>query len=177
MNKKALYAALVYSTLVIAYKLFIVTGGYALSKFGYYYSGIVSVFFIIPFYIFTIKSVRDKDLGGFIAGREAMRISLTLFAISALVLSVYHYIEYEQWYKALSIEYYNSEQFLEFLQKRTPTKPEDYGKVIAEQISDAEHAAFKATTGKLFSFMLIGLSSAFITSAIMKRKPGNNISI
>jgi uncharacterized membrane protein YhaH (DUF805 family) len=168
MNRKALYFALAYSALVILFKLVILMGGYSLTKFGYYYSTVTAVFLIIPFYFLAIRTVRDRDYGGVITGREAMRVALTVFAVSAIIISVYNYFEYEYSGKELAIQYYNSEQYLEFLKTRTKTAPEDYRKIIDEQIKDSENAAFRATTGKLFSSLIIGLSGAFIASVLMK---------
>ena len=170
MNKKALYYALIYCALVIAFKLFILFGGYSLTRYGFFYSHITTVFFILPFYVLAVRSVRDKDYNGTIGGREAMRITLTLFAVSAIVLSIYNYFEFEYSGRALAVEYYNGEQFLDFLKKHPQIKADQYDKIIHEQVSNAESSSFKATTGKLFSMMLIGLSGAFITSAIMKRR-------
>ncbi len=169
MNKKALLYGVIYSVVVIAFKLFILKGGYSLTKFGYFYSGIIGVFLIIPFYILAIKDVRDKTYNGVIGGREAMRVALTIFAISAVLISIYNYYEFEYNGKAMAIEYYNSVEYMDFLKAQKKTLPAEYPKIIAEQIKIAEVSAFKATTGKLFSFMLIGLSSAFITAMFMKR--------
>lgn len=169
MNRKALYYGIAYSIIVIAFKLFILLGGYSLSTFGYFYSGITSVLMIIPFYYLAIKSVRDKDYDGIIGGKEAVRICFTIFAIGALIISTYNYFEFEYSGKAMAIDYYNSEQFLTFLKSKPQIKAEDYQKIIAEQIQTSEVSAFKATTGKLFSFMLIGAISAFITSAVMRK--------
>ena len=171
MNRKALYFGIGYSLTAIIFKLIILLGGYSLSTFGFFYSSLTSVLLIIPFYVLAIRSVRDKDYEGVIAGREAVRISLTIFAIGAVLVSIYNYFEFEYSGKAMAIDYYNSEQFMTFLKSQAKIKPEDYQKIIAEQIHTSEVSAFKATTGKLFSFMFIGLSSAFITSAIMKRSP------
>jgi len=93
-----------------------------------------------------------------------------VFATGAVIVSIYHYFEFQYHGKAMAIEYYNGPQFLEFLKAQSKIKPEDYAKVILEQVKLSEISAFKATTGKLFSMMLLGLSSAFITSVIMKRK-------
>jgi uncharacterized membrane protein YhaH (DUF805 family) len=169
VNKKALYFGLGYSIAAIAFKLFILLAGYSLSTFGFFYSSITSVLLIIPFYVMAVKSVRDADYVGIIGGREAARICLTIFAIGAVLISIYNYFEFEYSGKALAIDYYNSEQFMTFLKAQPKIKPEDYQKIIAEQIHTSEVSAFKATTGKLFSYMFIGLSGAFITSAIMKR--------
>ena len=168
MNRTAFYYGIAYSLVVIAFKLFILLGGYSLSSFGYFYSGITSVLLIIPFFFFAIRQVRNKN-EGIIGGREAVRISLTIFAIGAVIISTYNYFEFEFSGKAMAINYYNSEQFLTFLKSQSKIKPDDYQKIISEQIKSAEVSAFKATTGKLFSYMFIGLSSAFIISAAMKK--------
>lgn len=173
MNKKALLYGLAYSVLVIAIKLIILFGGYSLSKFGYYYSTLTCVLLIIPFYFVALKNIRDKDYNGVISGRDAVRLAMTIFGISAVIISVYNYYEFEYSGKFLAIEYYNSQQFLDYLKAQTKIKAEDYSKIIAEQIKNSEASAFKATTGKLFSSMLIGLSSAVIVGSIMKRNPKN----
>jgi len=171
LNKKALIYGLAYSIVVIAFKLVILLGDYYSTKFGFYFAHITTVFLIIPFYIIGIKNIRDRDNFGIIAGKEAMRIALTIFAVSAIIISVYHYIEFEWKGKQLAIEYYRSEQFMAFLKSNVKIKAEDYQKIIAEQIQLSETSAFKATTGKLFSFMLIGLTSAFICAIFLKRGP------
>jgi hypothetical protein len=169
VNKKALIYAVAYSIFVIAFKLFILLGGYYSTKYGFYFAHITSVFLIIPFYIIGVKKIRDNDYNGIIAGKEAMRIALTIFAVSAVILSIYNYIEFEWKGKFLAINYYKSEQFMAFLKSNSKIKAEDYQKIITEQIHLSETSSFKATTGKLFSFMLIGLSSAFICSVFLKR--------
>ena len=171
MNKKALIYGLAYSMFVIAFKLVVLLGGYYFTKFGFYFAHITTVFLIIPFYIIGIKNIRDRDNYGIIAGKEAMRIALTIFAISAVILSIYNYVEFEWKGKILAIEYYKSEQFMTFLKSNPKIKAENYQKIIAEQIQLSETSAFKATTGKLFSFMLIGLTSAFICAIFLKRGP------
>jgi hypothetical protein len=169
MNKKALIYGVIYALVVIAFKLYILFGGYSLTRYGFYFSSITSVFLILPFYILLIKSVRDTDYGGLIGGREAMRIALTVFAVSAVIICIYNYAEFEYSGKQLAIAYYNSEDFLKFLKTQPKVKPEDYSKIISEQIVNSENSAFKATTGKLVSMMLIGISGAVIIASIMKR--------
>ena len=170
MNRRALIHGLVYAVVVILFKLYILLGGYSFSSFGFYFANITAAALIIPFYYSAVRNVRDKENGGVIAGREAMRIALTVFAVGALLISVYHYAEFELKGKELAVEYYRSEQFLQFLKKQQRIKPEQYQSIINEQIVSADSAAFKATTGKLFSFLIIGGSAAFITAALMKRR-------
>ena len=173
MNKKGLYFGLAYSLTIIVFKLVIVLGGYSLTHFGWYYSNITAVLLVIPFYILAIKSARDKDYNGVIGGKEASRIALTVFILGAILVSVYNYFEFEMVGKKIAIEYYNSQQFLDYLKKLPQVKETDYSKIIQEQIANTEVSAFKATTGKLFSYVLLGLSSAFICAVLLKRSPKN----
>lgn len=169
MNKRALYLAIIYSVIVIIYKLIILLGGYQLTRFGFYYSHIISVFAIIPFMIIAIRLVRDKDNGGIIGGRQAINVAMTVAGVSILILSVYHYIEFEWKMRELSVNYYNSPDYLEFLRSNKKVKPENYQNIIADNI--AALSGFKAVTAKLFSFLLITLSAAFICAVFMKRSP------
>jgi hypothetical protein len=169
MNKRAINLAIIYSVLVIIYKLIILLGGYQLTRFGFYYSHIISVFAIIPFMIIAIKQVRDKDYGGIIGGRQALNIGMTVAGLSVLILSIYHYVEFEWKLKDLSVSYYNSVEYLNFLKSNKQVKPENYQAIIDNNI--ASLSGFKAVTAKLFSFLLITLSTAFICAVFMKRTP------
>lgn len=180
MNKRALIIGLIYCIAVIVFKLVILLGGYALTKFGFYYSGIVSIFAIIPFFVLAIYLVREKDYAGVISGRDAVRMALTVLAVSAIVLSIYNYIEFNWKFREIAIEYYNSSDYDEVLknmQAKMPDKikTEDFPKIKKEQIEAL--SAGKATTGKLFPLVLIGLSGAFVSAMIMKRGKKQNINL
>jgi hypothetical protein len=170
MNRRGLYFGIAHSLLFVVFKLFILYGGYSLTRFGWFYSNVVGVFLIYPFFYFAIKSARDKDYGGVIGGKEAMRVALTVFAVAAVLTSIYNYFEFQYSGKDLAIQYYNSQQFMDFLKSQPKVKPEDYQKIIQEQIKVAEVSALKATTGKLFSFTILALGGAFVTSVFMKRR-------
>ena len=174
MNKRALIIGLIYCVIVIAFKLFILLGGYAFNtKFGFYYSHIVSVFFILPFFYIAIRLARDKDNGGVIGGKDALRIGLTVLAVAMVVLSVYNYMESgSQFFKEAAIKHYNSETYLNVLKEiaaKVPDKlkAEDFPKIIQEQITGL--APGKATTAKLIPLLLIGLSGGFVTAMFMKK--------
>lgn len=167
MNKRVLFISLIYCVLVIIYKLIILLGGYQLTKFGFYYSHIISVFAIIPFMVLAIQQVRDKDMGGQIGGRNAMAVAMTIAAVAMIILSAYQYIEFEWKLKELSVQYYNGAEYLDFLKKNPQIKAADYPKIIADNIAGL--SAFKAITAKLFSFLFISISSAFITAVFMKK--------
>lgn len=168
MNKKALLVAFIYSTLVIAYKVIIWQGGYTFTDFGFKYSHIVSVLAIIPFLIISIKWVRDSENNGIISGRDAMRMAATVVAVSAIVLTVYNYFEFKYSIDAFA-EYYRSDKYMAFLEKDPRAKGIGYQKIIDSQI--AELSPFKAATGKLFPFILLSLSAAFISAVFMKKNP------
>lgn len=167
MNKRVLYSSIIYCIIVIIYKLIIVLGGYQLTKFGFYFSHILSVFFIIPFMVITVKQVRDKDMGGKISGRNAMAVGMTIAAIAMIILSIYTYIEFEWKLKDLSLQYYHSADYIEFLKKNPKLKPEAYPQLIEDNIKNL--SAFKSITAKLFSFLFVTLSTAFISAVFVKR--------
>lgn len=173
MNKRALIFGLLYSLTVIIFKLIILLGGFTLTKFGFYYSNIVSVFLILPFFYLAIKQVRDIDYKGVIGGREASRIAITVLAVAIIILGMYHFIEFNWKFKEIAVQYYNSQDYLEVLKRMQAQLPdkiktEDFPKIIEEQIQGL--SAFKASTGKLLPLLIIGLSGAFITSALMKKQ-------
>lgn len=177
MNKRALYISVLYSVLFIIYKLIVLLGGYTLTKFGFYYSNIVGIFFLLPFLFLAIYLVREKDYNGVIAGKDAMRIALTVLAMSTIFVSTYNYIEFNWKFKDIAVLYYNSTDYLEILKKqqlRYPDKlkTEDFPKIIQEQISQL--SAFKATTGKLIPMMLFGLGGAFVAAMTLKKNAPRN---
>ncbi|MCW3078107.1 MAG: hypothetical protein JWO32_2716 [Bacteroidetes bacterium] len=172
MNKRALTIGLIYSLVVIVFKLIILLGGFTLTRFGFYYSNVVGIFMIIPFFIFAIQQVRDKDFGGVISGKDAVRMALTVLAVAAVLLTLYNYIEFNWKFRDIAVQYYNSPEYLKILnewQVKSPDKVKitDFSKIISEQINGL--SAGKAATGKLFPLILIGLSGAFISAMIMKR--------
>jgi hypothetical protein len=170
MNRRALYYALAYSVFVIVFKLYIVLGDNSLNSFGFHWSQAFVMFMIVPFYLLAIKAVRDKEQGGFIAGREALRIALTVFAVSAIIISVYNYIEFRTWGRHLAEQYYNSDEYLGFLKRQNKVKADQYPKIINDQIVAAQNGAFVSTSVKLFGFLLVGVPGALFAALVMKRR-------
>lgn len=176
MNKRALYFSLFYTATVIIFKLIILLGGYTLSKFGFYYSNIIGIVLVIPFMFLAVYLAREKDYMGILGGKEAVRIALTVLAVSTILISIYNYIEFDWKYKDLAVQYYNSTEYLEILMKQQARYPdkiktENFPKIIEEQISQL--STFKATTGKLIPMMLFGLGGAFLTAITLKRNRKN----
>jgi hypothetical protein len=89
-------------------------------------------------------------------------------------MSIYHYIEFNWKYREMAVEYYNSPEYLNILKDWSAKQPDkikidNFPNIIQEQIGAL--SAGKATTGKLFPLILIGLGGAFVTAMIMKRGP------
>ena len=172
MNKRALTIGLLYALMAIIFKLVILLGGYTLSKFGFYYSNILTVFLILPFFFLAIYQVREKDFGGIISGKDAMRMALTVLAVGVVLVSCYNFIEFNWKYKEIAVQYYKSQEYLDILKNAQLKNPDkikvnDFPKIIEEQLSSL--SASKAATGKLFPLLFIGLSGAFIASVLMKK--------
>lgn len=172
MNKRAVILGVIYSICVIIYKLTIILTGQQLTNFGFYYSHIISVFAIIPFMILGVKYTRDAENGGVISGRDALKIGLTIFGVSVIILSCYHYIEFVWKLRELSVQYYNGPDYREFLERQAKNNPTKLNPGMFQAIIDENIAALspmKAVTAKLFSFFLISFSFAFIISVFMKK--------
>jgi hypothetical protein len=166
MRNRPLVLGIAYSILVIIFKLIIILGGYGLSKFGFYFSHIVSVVAIAPFIFFTIQLTK-ADNGGFIGGKEALKTGLKMLVVAAIITSAYNYIEFEWKWKDLSIEYYNSQTFKDILATKPKFTPAEYPKIISEAISGL--SAFKAITGKLFILFFFSISVAFISAVFLRK--------
>lgn len=172
MNKRGLIVGLLYSLTAIIFKLVILLGGFTLTKFGFYYANSVAVFLVIPFLFLAIYQVREKDQGGVIGGKEALRISLTVLAVGAVIVSAYNYVEFNWKYKDIAIQYYNSQNYINILTEQQLKNPdkikvENFPIIITEQIKAL--SASRSMTAKLFPYLLIGLSGSFFASVLMKK--------
>jgi len=171
MNKRAIYFALAYSIFVIIFKLIIIFGGFGLTNFGFKYSHIISVFLIIPFIAAAIFMEREKTMGGFIRGREGLKIGVTVVMISSIILALYGYFEFEYYLRDLSKEYYSSPEFyqkyLDFYKANPKAKQETFEKVVELNVSGLD--TFRFITVRLISFVLIGFACAFLCAVFLKK--------
>lgn len=177
MNRRAIYNGLIYCALAIAFKLYILLSGQSFTTFGFYFASIVSILPIVIFFFTAIRQVREKEMGGTIDGREAMRIALTVLVVAIVVMSIYNYIEFVWKVQELSVDYYNGPVYRKFLENmrenmtdktRMPEnlKNGNFAAIIQEQLESL--SAFKATTGKLIPMLIVGLAGSFIASVTLK---------
>jgi hypothetical protein len=171
MNRRAILIGIIYSLLVISFKIYVVFGGLALTDFGFKYSHIVSVICILPFIVIAIKQCRDKDQAGFIGGREAIKIGMTVTLIAVIVLSIYSYFEFDKW-KELSPQYYSSatfhKKYEQYYLNNPGVKKETFENVVQKNISFLNGSQFM--TIRLISLLFVGLSTSFIAAVFMKKR-------
>lgn len=165
--RRAFIFASVYSASSMAFKIYIIQSGLILTNFGFYYSHAITVLFLVPFMFASLFLYRNKFNGGKISGREGFKFLLAVLLFSIVLMSAYHYVEFEWKLRGLAGEYYNGPLFMEFLQKQSKIKPDEYPKIIAEQLNAL--SAFKAVTSKMMSYLVIGTGSAFFSALILKR--------
>ncbi len=170
MNKKVLIVGLLYSVCYIIYKLILFLNHLSFEKFWFNFAHIISVLALIPFFVISIYWIKSKDYNGTISGKDAARMALTTFAVALILTAIYNYAEFKVSLPQ-QIEYYKSEThyktMLELQAKNASKfKVEQIPTIIDEQI--ASLSAIKATTGKLFSMLILGMSGAFICALIMK---------
>lgn len=171
MKNPSLIYALLYSALVIGFKLVIILGGFALTNFGFNWAQIISVWLIIPFCWLTIRSARQQN-GGYIGGKRALQASLKMCLMAIVIISVYNYIEFEWKWKDLAELYYRGDSYHHFLEKNKNIKPEEYPKIIDSMVAGfKETSPFKHITLKLIAYLFFGVSSSFIFAMFMKKNP------
>lgn len=166
LRKAFLFAAL-YSAACMVFKIYVIQSGLILTTFGFYFSHAVTVLFLVPFMFAALFLYRNKFNGGKISGREGFKFLLAVLLFSIVLMSVYHYAEFEWKLRGLAKEYYNGPLYLEFLKKQSKINPSDYPKIIEEQLNTL--SAFKAVTSKLVSYLVIGTGSAFFSALILKK--------
>ncbi len=172
MNKTGIKYAIAYALFVIIVKLVIIFGGFAITDFGFKYSHIITVFLIIPFILMAIKHERDKVMGGYIRGREGMKIGITVVMISAIILSIYSYIEFQVWWEDFSKAYYSSEKFYQayenFYKTHPNLKKETFEKVVELNLNSM--SAFQFMTVRLITFVLIGIACSFLCGVMLRKR-------
>ncbi len=165
--RKAFLFAAAYSAACMAFKMYIIQSGLILTTFGFYYSHAITVLLLVPFMFAALFLYRNKFNGGKISGREGFKFLMAVLFFSIVLMSAYHYMEFEWKLRGLAREYYNGPLFLEFLKKQSKIKAEEYPKIIEEQLNAL--SAFKAVTSKLVSYLIIGTGSAFFSALILKK--------
>jgi hypothetical protein len=166
MAKKAFVLAVIYSAIVIAFKLFIWKGGHTFDP-AYRWSHAFSLLAIIPFIFYGVKSVRD-DNGGFIRGKLAGQTGMSITLFAGIILFIYHYFEFK-FSLGIYADYYHSAEFKAIL--AADPKVKTIGVEKATEMMIADLSPFKATTMKLISLFVIAFPTSFLCAIFMKKYP------
>jgi hypothetical protein len=169
LKQKPFLFALVYSVSVIAFKLFIFNGGMQMTKLGMY-SHILSLLLITPI-VFLLVFLARKERNGEIGGKAALQQGLIFVLVSAIILSVFNYIFFQQALGSYIATYIQTEGpksiLAEAAKKGKTVTQAEVDKMVKGGIEDL--SAFKDTTSKLFSMLMFGIFSSFVASLFLKR--------
>jgi hypothetical protein len=166
MRKKAFILAVIYSALVIAFKVFIWKGGHTFEP-GYRWSHAFTLLAIIPFIFYGVRSVRD-DNGGFIRGKLAGQTGMTITFFAGIILFIYHYFEFK-YSLGMYSDYYHSAEFMTMLEADPNAKK--VGAAKAAELMIADLSPFKAATMKLISLFVIAFPTSFLCAVFLKKYP------
>ncbi|MEO8760195.1 MAG: DUF4199 family protein [Bacteroidia bacterium] len=173
LKQKSFLFAIVYSVLVIAFKLFIFNSGLQMTKLGMY-SHILSLLLITPF-ILTLVFLERRSRGGQIGGKVALIVGLSFTVVSILILSVFNYIFFSQELGAYIAEYIRAnapKSILEEAAKKGKTlTTAQIDSMVQGGVDDL--SAFKDTTSKLFGMLVMGIFSSFVASIFFKKTSNN----
>ena len=166
-NKLILFAA-IYSILSIVAICITFYGGY-IKLLNLIY--IFSLLGMLPFALMAIKSFRDKENGGIITGKEALKAGLRFVVTSAIILSLFQALFFMLDFKEYKINYMKSVG-PEAIKKEIAS-----GKIKAEESeipkilnNDIEQVTlFAEITGTLFKTIAYGLFCSFIGAVVFKR--------
>jgi uncharacterized membrane protein YhaH (DUF805 family) len=168
-KKKFLLFVLVFSLIAILFKLWIFYSGQQLTGFGAL-SHILVLALLLPACFLFVKLLRDEQ--GAIGGQYAFKQCMKFVLISAVVLSVFNFFFYE---------FILKDYIIEFFREKGPALIKESAEKAHKKVTDKEiqdqiamqiqySTAYRDTTGKLFSFVLFGAFSAFISAMFLKRK-------
>jgi hypothetical protein len=154
--------------LVIAFKLFIFNSGMQMTKLGMY-SHILSLLLMTPF-IFLLVFLERRNRGGQIEGKAALQQGLIFASVAIVILSVFNFIFFQQELGACIADYIRANApkslMAEAAKKGKTLTPAEIDSMVKGGIEDL--SAFKDTTSKLFSMLIMGIFSSFVASIFLK---------
>lgn len=169
MRKQIIILVALYTTLTIAFKLYIFYSGNQTTRLGDL-SHLISLLFILPFAFYAIIQKR-KENGGTISGKDAAREGMMFSLISAVILCVFNYIFFEAALGQFIIERVSNVNYDELLEEaKRHNKNITMEKVMADQKAYVESfTAFRDTTFKMFGYIFFGMFSSFVGAVVFKR--------
>ena len=168
LKQKTFLFAIIYSVLVIAFKLFVFNSGMQMTKLGMY-SHILSLLLMTPF-ILLLVFLERRNRAGQISGKAALQQGLIFASVAIIILSVFNYIFFQQELGAYIADYIQANAPKSLLAEAAKSgktlSTVQIDKMVRGGIDDL--SAFKDTTSKLFGMLIMGIFSSFIASVFFK---------
>ena len=170
MKNKLFLFALIYSGLVMVFKLWVFYSGNQLSSIGIY-SHLYSLVALTPFCFILVKLTREEQ-GGVIGGKEALKTSMRFVFLSAILLSLFNYVFFEMAMGEFMVKYIREvgpgKLKEDLLKAKRPANDAEIQKQI--DMAASQITAFKDTTFKLLSIIAFGVFASFISAVFLRRK-------
>ena len=169
MNKRLILFSSLYIIFTIAAICISFYGGYIKQLNLIYFLTLLS---FLPFVFVFLLQFRNKDNGGIISGRDAMKQALKMVLLSTFLLTLFQIVFFEMDFRDYKINHIRAigpdiiKQ--EISKGQLKAKVEDIPKILENDIKQV--TLFAEITATLFKTIFYGLFSSFISAMILKRK-------
>ena len=169
MNKRLILFSSLYIIFTIAAICISFYGGYIKQLNLIYFLTLLS---FLPFVFVFLLQLRNKDNGGMISGRDAMKQALKMVLLSTFLLTLFQIVFFEMDFRDYKINHIRAigpdiiKQ--EISKGQLKAKVEDIPKILENDIKQV--TLFAEITATLFKTIFYGLFSSFISAMILKRK-------
>jgi hypothetical protein len=169
MNKRLILFSSLYIIFTIAAICISFYGGYIKQLNLIYFLTLLS---FLPFVFVFLLQLRNKENGGVISGRYAMKQALKMVMLSTFLLTLFQIVFFELDFKDYKINHIRSigpEIIKQEISKgQLKAKVEEIPKILENDIKQV--TLFAEITATLFKTIFYGLFSSFISAMILKRK-------
>jgi hypothetical protein len=169
MNKRLILFSSLYIIFTIAAICISFYGGYIKQLNLIYFLTLLS---FLPFVFVFLLQLRNKENGGVISGRYAMKQALKMVLLSTFLLTLFQIVFFEMDFRDYKINHIRAigpdiiKQ--EISKGQLKAKVEDIPKILENDIKQV--TLFAEITATLFKTIFYGLFSSFISAMILKRK-------
>jgi hypothetical protein len=169
MNKRLILFSSLYTVFTIVAICISFYGGYIKQLNLIYFLTLLS---FLPFVFVFLLQLRNKDNGGIISGRDAMKQALKMVLLSTFLLTLFQIVFFEMDFRDYKINHIRAigpdiiKQ--EISKGQLKANVEDIPKILENDIKQV--TLFAEITATLFKTIFYGLFSSFISAMILKRK-------
>jgi predicted secreted protein len=169
MNKRLILFSSLYTVFTIVAICISFYGGYIKQLNLIYFLTLLS---FLPFVFVFLLQLRNKDNGGIISGRDAMKQALKMVLLTTFLLTLFQIVFFEMDFRDYKINHIRAigpEIIKQEISKgQLKAKVEDIPKILENDIKQV--TLFAEITATLFKTIFYGLFSSFISAMILKRK-------